>query len=818
MAYNPLYPYLTDINFTVQNVSPQRKRLTVFGAPIEYLQTRNLLRVDGVTEDIIRASLVKGELSNKIRVGALKIVSTSINLLQFDESQKEFIDSANVIAGDSLPGTDPITQCGGGGGGATVIPDGGTLSGTYNGNVLCEGAATVVGEVIVNGNLTCLGTLTNSGRHQFLVIGDLHAFDINFTSDDPLLPQGNFGVSGNLYFINFNFTQSGSSSALLVVGGNLVGINGISGSVLNGYGLSDTIGLNVLVYGDLNVSNVLLYGGEALLDSGGSGGSITVYGDANIAYQLYMHGGDSSIDGFSAGNGGSLEVYGNLTVGESYYDIKFNGGDSINGGNAGNGGSLHVYGNCVLNTNDTSTYSVVFDGGDCTSNNENYRSGSAGNITVDGNLNALFPIYMIGGNRDGNLASINSLTPPDGGNIIVNGDAIIFEIDCTGGEMETSGNACGNAGSGGDITVKGNLTVDTYIHSTGADNSNGVAGSGGNINVNGNLIAEDEIQVFGGKGNRANSGESGDIDVKGNLTCSYIDAYGGDGVLGNGGNGGNITTKGNLYVGDYIYTYGGNCNSTNNTHIAGNGGNVGAKYIHVSNEINISAGDRSGMTLITNTGVGSPNSGNIDCEGDLITSSIIGNGCSCTTNFPNCAGSKGSNIYADGNVIVDYIEINGGNSVGNNAGNGGEMYISGYVRADNIQSNGGNANNSAGVGSDAGVNGAGGNTLKATHGFNVKTDFSVIDGTGPGSVPTNNIYINLSGSNHIRNLTVADRPGVVIRPDGPATLKVKTMSEKNTLNDSSGSTSVDISADVDSHIYISDGDTWYGIAGTTIFT
>lgn len=43
-----------------------------------------------------------------------------------------------------------------GGGGVTVIDDGGTLTGTYEGDVLCKGNATLAGNVTVQGKLTML--------------------------------------------------------------------------------------------------------------------------------------------------------------------------------------------------------------------------------------------------------------------------------------------------------------------------------------------------------------------------------------------------------------------------------------------------------------------------------------------------------------------------------------------------------------------------------------------------------------------------------------------------------------------------------------
>ena len=101
MSSNNFFPKLTSINFTVKNLSPNR-RIKIFNYPIAPGQTRDLLNIPGVSEADIRDSLIKGELANFIRMKIISIVSSSIDLIQFDAEQNSFIVNASSSA-SSLP-------------------------------------------------------------------------------------------------------------------------------------------------------------------------------------------------------------------------------------------------------------------------------------------------------------------------------------------------------------------------------------------------------------------------------------------------------------------------------------------------------------------------------------------------------------------------------------------------------------------------------------------------------------------------------------------------------------------------------------------
>lgn len=98
---NEFAPYLK-LNgcFVVRNVTPdRRKTIKIFNYPINFNTTRDLLQIPGVAESDIRASLLKGELNHKIRAGDILIECSDIDLIQFNNAQKIFLQNAGVNIG-----------------------------------------------------------------------------------------------------------------------------------------------------------------------------------------------------------------------------------------------------------------------------------------------------------------------------------------------------------------------------------------------------------------------------------------------------------------------------------------------------------------------------------------------------------------------------------------------------------------------------------------------------------------------------------------------------------------------------------------------
>lgn len=101
MGMNDFAPF-QKINgcFIVRNVTPDRqKTIKIFNYPIPFNRTRDLLAIPGVSESDIRASLLKGELQHKILAEDIVIECSDIDLLQFNDAQKVFLENAGVVNG-----------------------------------------------------------------------------------------------------------------------------------------------------------------------------------------------------------------------------------------------------------------------------------------------------------------------------------------------------------------------------------------------------------------------------------------------------------------------------------------------------------------------------------------------------------------------------------------------------------------------------------------------------------------------------------------------------------------------------------------------
>lgn len=89
--------------FVVENItSNPKKTIRIFQYPIRHGHTRDLLRIPGVAEDDIRASLLKGEINHKIKAGEIVVICSDIDLLQFNTIQKSFLQGAGIVHGLSV--------------------------------------------------------------------------------------------------------------------------------------------------------------------------------------------------------------------------------------------------------------------------------------------------------------------------------------------------------------------------------------------------------------------------------------------------------------------------------------------------------------------------------------------------------------------------------------------------------------------------------------------------------------------------------------------------------------------------------------------
>ena len=648
----------------------------------------------------------------------------------------------------------------------------------------------------------------------------MHAQGILFDKADTSTPQQNFSVEGDLIFTYMDFRQCGGSAAQLRVGGDLVGATGFAGSILHGEGVAGvgatagTPGLNILVYGDLNVAAVYVYGGNNDSGTAGAGGYVTVYGDCNAWLDVDMSGGDST-DG-DAGQGGQLYVYGSMAVPDGTVSVR--GGTATNG-NAGNGGQFYVEAN--FSGLEISAY-----GGNCFSDSENHRSGSGGNVTVNGAITFCGFLTVSGGSRFGTLTAGNTLDAPNAGTVDVNGNITVGDISAVGGDVNTDNFAPHNAGNGGNLYCEASLLVADDLQFEGGFASQGNGGNGGNIDVEGPSSIEDDFDMDGGGANNGNAGNGGTAYFYADLGLDEVRMYGGDATNGNGGNGAYLFVKGNLTVNEFYNAEGGDCNSTNETHYAGSGGNLSVEgnlnhYGDWGDPLYLNGGSRTGATTVANTGASPANGGTLNVGGNFtsrLSVYLIGGG--AFTDYPYAPGANSGNMYVEGSCYVsDNIYMNGGRAVGGNAGNGGNFEAKGHAGFTSLECDGGQAAASV-LGGDAGVSGTAG-TVTFRAGVSTE-EISQLDGPfdAGGSAPASDVNLFLTGNCTIGTINMSARAGTYIRQDlgfgNPVVLKVNALPTKNTLNDIAGNATGDVSGSLNGLFITGTGGTWYSIPGVLV--
>lgn len=660
--------------------------------------------------------------------------------------------SFNIAEGVSTTGIS-----GSGGGGVTIINDGGTLTGTYEGDVLCKGSATLAGNVTVQGKLTVLSDLVNDGGHELTVNGDLIVNnDFLFDHSNPDAVQSNVTVDGNFtikgYYLRFQ--QGGQSEARLRVGGNLISSNGFTGTEINANGNNDTAGLDILVYGDMSgFSAVNIYGGNAT--SGGQGGA-----------------------------GGDLEVYGSYT-GQGH--IRMYGGNGLTFGYGGSGGYLHCHGNIAL--------------GD-------------------------YDIRMYGGNAEDNNAG-------NGGNFTCDGTISVEDLDLYGGDVTVTTTG-GNGGAGGSIAINGHFgaanDVDAHGGSGGGAGFSG--GSGGIIQVDGSIVIDGDIITIGGNCiNGISAGNGGYVEVFADISADNIKTQGGGGTNCNGGNGGYVNVHGyintnNDSVAD-LFTMGGDCTSTDNSHTSGAGGYITCNHLVWPNgDVYTSAGSRFGATTSAGTGAAASSAGDITIGGDMIVGNLGMNGAEVNTSYKSFSGGAGGVLAVGGSLTIQNdAEINGGSSRAYDGGVSGRVIVDGgLANILNITIQGGASNPEPRIGGDGPATRGSVRDSTFNRGINAES-FVYKDGTETvGSSPaTANATLQLGGPCHINTFDVENRVGVKVKgvSNIPVTLKLGTMPTKKKLNNSDDAETVDITAisgGLDGNIFsygITDGE-WYYHTGTSL--
>lgn len=696
-------------------------------------------------------------------------------------------------------------------GDVTIIPNGGTMEGTY-GNVICQGTATITGPLTVQGNLTALGTITNSGGYAVEVKGDLNAQDLDFTKSNPATPQSNFTVDGDLFFTSILFPQYANASATLQVGGDLIGKTILASITANGI-TSGTNGANVLVFGSVSVFNLYVNGADGTSSDAGDGGDIHVHGLVTLHWdevnfiegRIWDNGGFGQGLNYNGGNGGSILFHSGITGGGYTGAISMQGGSATQG-NGGQGGYFRSYGPVTL-------AGISLSGGACLSSNVLHTSGSGGSSYVWGKLD-LYDFDAPGGTRYGTLSASNFNIGGAGGSLNVFGDMnLVNYLDLSGGGSYTSNFFAQNGGTGGQLIVTGNLTSGSTIGSqgvmflNGGDSSYGYGGNSGFIQVYGDIFVS-TVYVNGGGSNSFGYGgnSSPSSIVYGNARFSTWDGRGGFGEEAGAGAGGSVTFYGQVQ-GTTIYLSGGYCDSTVAAHEAGNAGTLNCPSGGYIANVYMYGGNRLGTTTIAASNT--PPSGGILLLGGNFTSEVVNlNGGNVTTAQPNSVGGSGGLVQGGGTKYFGctFFSAKGGLAVGAEGGAGGEVnFYLGQVNSQTFDVSGGNSNTTNGRGGEVIVNGLSCVT------------YTSLDGAGAGAVPAGSTSLTLGGNCTIGTLSMPNRVGAYILPKGtyevPAILRVNTFTAKTTLNNSNLSQTAAVTPGC---LHFSSATGWFKLTGVAM--
>lgn len=92
--------------FVVLNIANPLKVVRIFNYPIQPFNadgdTRDLLKIPGLGEADIRASLLKGELRNKLLANEIVVLASDVDLLQFNINQLSFLTASGITYGTQV--------------------------------------------------------------------------------------------------------------------------------------------------------------------------------------------------------------------------------------------------------------------------------------------------------------------------------------------------------------------------------------------------------------------------------------------------------------------------------------------------------------------------------------------------------------------------------------------------------------------------------------------------------------------------------------------------------------------------------------------
>ena len=312
-------------------------------------------------------------------------------------------------------------------------------------------------------------------------------------------------------------------------------------------------------YVDLNASSLIRITGPANITGTYNSnvwvtGTITMTGNTVIKGNLMIAQPGSGTTTVTNSAGYSLEVQGDVYLmgnGGLTTNINLSGSNGTGSVAAGAGGSLTIQGS--VHVNNSADCSIDVRGGSGT--NPSFTTGAnGGTVRIAGSVGPLTLLRSSGGDAYGQ----GSAGTP--GNITITGDCYAA-ITATGGQggipangatISISGNLYGSVnalggagtwvvagGTGGTVTVNGNLKTTAACSLAGGANSTGTAvgGVGGALMVGGCIFNSAGVTINGGTSATTTGGNGGSLTLGGLLTGSGSLTYAGGTGTPNGTSG-----------------------------------------------------------------------------------------------------------------------------------------------------------------------------------------------------------------------------------------------------------------------------------------
>lgn len=659
------------------------------------------------------------------------------------------------------------------------ISHGGTLSGTYVGNVYLEGNAFFTGDVYVYGSIYQIHKL----NMNFNVPGSYHA--LRSTTPSRLFVTGDVDVQVFLMQAYPNFER-----AVVVDVGRGFNAHVIMVRTMNNLAPLVRVGQQVKAWtflgnpnsgngtclsaSSLNASMCDLSGSEGVHTGAGffagNGGDLSVQ---NAICANFISNGGNNVQN-SGGTGGVLTV----SVSGFFNGIELNGGYGGYNGSGGDAGGIYC--------NSLEVGSVWMNGGACGSSTNGSVVPGRGGYLDSGTITFQY-INADSGIRTGDLATATTVFPSP--------RTLYFGPYSSGVYLSAVGSSCAipgiafGAGNGAEINASVEFKCQE-INLSGGSVFKGKCGAGGRIvvrNINDNTVStgrliSNNIHLNGGSilpgGSSVEGANAGSIYC-GDLTANIIELRGGSSHRYRAGNGGELSSSGRVSC-ISISTNGGDCLDPEVNQVPGYAGSILARSLNCGSIV-MSGGNLTGTVSGSGqwfTGISS--SPNLNILEDLWCETLVGRGGNTLCDVPTTSSGHGAFITVGGTIYCkDTIIISGGHALGMNGGVSGVLTC-GSLYAEYVEMNGGN---STGSPQGWGVP----QMLTVKNALMIHGSLSMLQGTGLISAwPSYTYGVKCGLDVRINEFAISDSSQAVVESGLSTSLSIGSIYPKTTLDYKSG--------------------------------